>query len=1458
MNENINQLNKIIYTRRLLLLIFAFVSFVGINVGRAQSALPYEINFGDSQDGWSAVDNSTTPGTTWEYKSRWAYIQGTYYGSVMMGMDYSSECNDYYVSPAFNLEAGKTYTVEVNACCQQNGNGCNASLELGTSATDMGTFTKLADVAQNDNSEYPAAQSVSVTVPESGTYYFAFHNSSPQFNSTVFLFEFKIREEGGSVVTPDDPVKETPYSVNLLNDYSEWTAVDNNKDSHTWTPITGFGPMLEMPLSGQNDDDYFSPQIVLKGGVTYKITTDVAVQDEPKGYDVIMLTQGTDKSQMTPIKQLTLANSGENKEVIYFTPQTDGNYYFSFHNTSASGGNTLQLYSFAIEENVGEIPLETEIFSTDFTGADPLNGWTVVDANADGVKWGMVDGYTGPSYDGNAAMGAANDWLITPALNMEAGSDYLIRYNVSQAGAFDNDVLNVKWGTAPAAEGMTNTLVTETIDLNSGSADKVIRLTAAETTTAYIGFNIATATPNGIVSLNKISVTKTSKATPKSVDNLDVTSSFSKKSVTLNWKNPAYDTTDAPILSPLNIDIYENGVKVTTLENREAGAADTYTYNPEKFGGMVTYRVVASLNGMESLPAEKEINLDDVQGETVALKEFTTVADYSDWVIENKDGGNTWQPITYDDGGMSVSRGSKDAHNDWAITSGVNLDPSKRYIIKFRVSTSTNFESTLKLWLGNSQTADGMTRELLSLDDIRYNGYVSTSTSQFSVDEAGVYYIGFQDCKTTDNMKIKSVGIYYIDTEDKEVPVVEVPYSENFDSSTTTPEGWKIDRSSEQYGFSVANVRESSSILGTKAYSGTNALFAAGGDPEAREEVVYTPKFSLEPGKVYTVSFMLYMLQQGTNNKVALYKATDQTQSAFVGDPLIETEENTSFSWVKKSVEVTVDEAGEYCFAIKANTDAPDGGEIIIDDFSIDIPAVIVPVKPAAVTDFSVIPINSEKSVVFNWSCPLVDVDGNPIQKGSVIKTQIYDGDELIVEHSETMPDPATIDSNTGLAVSYEYEYTDESKYSGQKIYKLIPSIETEVGPATSCVLSISSIADGYLKERAYVADFSEGDNEWTVVDGDNDGNTWTGADAVMTTNGKDEWLISPEVTLDPTKSYYVTCEFKTDFNQSANITFTRGNGQAVEDQTVVIGGYNDVIMNDYNVMEIGTVFTPESEGNFFGIHVESPNGANVQVKSLKVMRMFTSAEPEELPYAQDFENRIDINEQTLFTNKWGCRTSSSELFRITKMPENTIAAHSGEYAAVANEYTLSGRDEILYTPYFSLKEGETYEISFYLYMPGNGENKTTANVVLAYTQDEAGIVLPVLHSITDPVTEWTKFTVKYIPDYDMDYCFYFEFHADAPNSGMIALDDFKIEKAVSDGIKENVESSMHYDASTSTLSLRDDIKSVSIYNLQGQNVLNTHNVAGSMSLAGLSNGIYIVKAVTTDGKALSMKVVKD
>lgn len=50
--------------RKLILVVFTFILLAGVNVGKAQTALPYSINFGDSQEGWTAVDNSPTPGTT--------------------------------------------------------------------------------------------------------------------------------------------------------------------------------------------------------------------------------------------------------------------------------------------------------------------------------------------------------------------------------------------------------------------------------------------------------------------------------------------------------------------------------------------------------------------------------------------------------------------------------------------------------------------------------------------------------------------------------------------------------------------------------------------------------------------------------------------------------------------------------------------------------------------------------------------------------------------------------------------------------------------------------------------------------------------------------------------------------------------------------------------------------------------------------------------------------------------------------------------------------------------------------------------------------------------------------------------------------------------------------------------------------------------------------------------------
>lgn len=1433
---------------------------VGINSSFAQTALPYSINFGQSQEGWSAIDNSTKPGTTWTYHPTYAQIQGVKYGSVMLAPDYSCECNDYYISPAFSLEKDKSYTIEL--CVFEDNSGCEQvlSLEVGTSNTDVTSFIKLKGLEVPDNSEYPAAQKLPIGVPSSGIYYFAFHSTSPSINNRTYILEFKLYEGDDSGETPEDVIVNPPYSVDLRTDYKDWTVVDNNNDGKTWTPMNGFGPILGMALSQQHDDYFLSPMVTLKKGQVYKITTNVVIEGTPKGHDIVTLTQGIDKEHMTPLKQLDLKNNGENIQENYFTPQNDGKYYFSFHNTSTGGGNPVYIYSFAIEEFNEEIPEEKEIFSTNFSGSNPLEGWKIIDTNNDKVSWELINGYNGPVYDGNNASSSADDWLITPSINMIAGKDYLIKFTMTQAGAFEADTYEVRYGNSQSEAGMTEKLISDTINFSSGNVDKIVRMTCTNSQNTHIGFRLTTPVPNGIISLDKVSVFETGKAKPKIVEDLSGEPNFLKKNVTLKWKNPAFDISNALITDNLDINIYENGIKVKTLENRKPGLKESFVYSPANYGGIVSYQVCASINGIESLPSEVTVNLDDIQGEDILLQNFPldNNSDFEKWKIENLNGGASWEYSAWDKF-IYMKKNNAENNNDWAITAGVELEPGKRYVISFDVSTSVNYPGNLKVMLGNSQTNSGMTKELLFLENICYNGFVRTITPQFSVETAGTYYIGFQAGKAENGMNLKNVNIRYIKPDDGTVSVFDVPYEQMFDENTETPEGWKIIRSNNQNGFFVLNVKENAPLLGMEAPSGPNALIAKNGSPAGRKELVYTPKFAFKAGKTYDISFMLQMFQQDMNNILTVYKATGQSEDAIVGEALLETNENTMFDWIEKKMTLSVTEDIEYTFVIKVTNDQDNGGAVMIDNFNVvesKNVEPIDPVNPAPVKNLKGLN-NGGNRITLTWEQPTFDIDGKDIQEDAVIKTKVYDGNEFIGETETIMPNPASVEQNV-IPMTFQYTYSDINKFAGQKIFKCVPYMEDKEGPETSTILTISSFTKGYLKEPVYSFDFKEDLNRWTASDADEDGNTWKNENAMAVTDGCDEWLISPETYLNPEKSYYVTCQFDTDTDKSVNITFTRGNDASSKAQNEVLGKYENVMVGNMAVFEIGGTFNPEKESTYFGIHVESKNGTKVKVKSFAIMRLFTMDEPEELPYEESFENPLEINEATNFTNKWGRRTSTSQLFNVTKLSGTPISAHSGEYALVANEFDLRGRDEVLFTPYFTLKANETYEISFFLYMPGNGDNITTGQVVVAYTQDDAGIPLPVILNITEPVKEWTKFNVRYTAEYDMDHCLYFAFNSTAANSGMIAFDDFKIEKVDGSSISETGNNNMYYENKSSILYLPENIVSVSLFNMQGQIVMKAENICNEIQISNIERGIYVVRGTTTKGEAIYLKINKE
>ncbi len=123
-------------------------------------------------------------------------------------------------------------------------------------------------------------------------------------------------------------------------------------------------------------------------------------------------------------------------------------------------------------------------------------GWTVVNSNADAKTWNMgtLTPRSAPNnvaYSYNTAA-AANDWLFTPPLSLTAGQSYRIRFWYRARSASYVEKLELKYGAAATAAGMTSaTIFSNTNIINTtyseGTSSSFV---AAASGIQYIGFHV--------------------------------------------------------------------------------------------------------------------------------------------------------------------------------------------------------------------------------------------------------------------------------------------------------------------------------------------------------------------------------------------------------------------------------------------------------------------------------------------------------------------------------------------------------------------------------------------------------------------------------------------------------------------------------------------------------------------------------------------------------------------------------------------------------------------------------------------------------------------------------------------------------------------------------------------------------------------------------------------------------
>lgn len=124
-------------------------------------------------------------------------------------------------------------------------------------------------------------------------------------------------------------------------------------------------------------------------------------------------------------------------------------------------------------------------YSCDFTAAADLVLWNTVDVDADGYTWSYTSNYGNPAMVVKSTYSyACDEWLISPAVRLEAGKEYKIVYSDGAMNETYPPVYTIAMGTAPDPAALTAEVRTVTAD-SRYPAQRIVYLPAVATTGLY-------------------------------------------------------------------------------------------------------------------------------------------------------------------------------------------------------------------------------------------------------------------------------------------------------------------------------------------------------------------------------------------------------------------------------------------------------------------------------------------------------------------------------------------------------------------------------------------------------------------------------------------------------------------------------------------------------------------------------------------------------------------------------------------------------------------------------------------------------------------------------------------------------------------------------------------------------------------------------------------------------------
>lgn len=549
-----------------------------------------------------------------------------------------------------------------------------------------------------------------------------------------------IGEQSGSVETVDCG-DGTIYIKDIISSYAAGSWVKGTKNGNTITVAA------RQPIAY---DEEYATTLSLRWGIidlegNFKAADDIADVFTFEIEDGVISLQGT-----------TADEDGKESQFM--------GIFWDDDNTATGYGDVETVWTpIEVVTKVDQLP-----YINTFETVEEQAAFSIIDGNGDGTTWGYImntddEHYARYSY---SDINDADDWLVSPAIWLEAGKVYLMAFDTRIADSEES--IEVKMGKEAAAEAMTTQVINPTEV--TWEANKTLindHVAVDESGYYYFGIHAISEKDKYRLYADNFLIDVVEMEAPAAVTDLQVTPTPDKLEATVTFTAPSTNRNGNELTGNLSVELLRDGEVINTFDNVEPGTALNYVDNADDLTiGNHTYQVVASNDkGIGQKSDEVTVYLDAILEVpyTSDLTQEGTIDAFK--VIDHNDDGSTWQ---WEDGyGTCYVYNSDNEGDDYLISPRIHLQGGKNYYMIVNAVTS-GYTERFEVLLGKEPTVEALTTQVMApIDVTNYEDPGDIFEQIFSVPEDGVYHFALHALSDAD---MDHLTINFISIEDGPAP----------------------------------------------------------------------------------------------------------------------------------------------------------------------------------------------------------------------------------------------------------------------------------------------------------------------------------------------------------------------------------------------------------------------------------------------------------------------------------------------------------------------------------------------------------------------------------------------------------------------------------------------------------------------------------------------------------------